>query len=134
VRSVTGQAPEIHNDDLVSHLGLAVGLWSERRAGAELGAGEVEQLRPHVAGEDGTPIAHDRRRDAMEPNDATEECLGDGRRRIGVAESDEVVVFGESDHQITDLPTTFGKPSTKSIAMSLHNVLGTASSCKRPVG
>jgi hypothetical protein len=80
----------------------------ERRASAELGAGEAEQLGPQVASEDGVPIAHDRhrdrRQDPMEPDNVVEECLGNGRCGVGVDESDEVAVFGETVQNLQRSP------------------------------
>ena len=75
---------------------MAVRLRPERRAEAELDAGKCEELHPELAREDRVPIAHNRARETMEPYDLVEEDPGDGCSSVGVADRNEVGVFGEA--------------------------------------
>ena len=59
-------------------------------------ARHLEEVTPHMAGEDRIPVADDRRREAVEPYNAVEECPGDQDGSVGVAERDEVGVLGEA--------------------------------------
>jgi hypothetical protein len=93
---VTGDAAEVHDNDLVHHLRLAVHLRMESSSHAERDAGQLEEVMPHIAGEHGVPIAHDRRGEPVQPNDAVEEGAGDRCRRIRVLEGNEMGVLGES--------------------------------------
>jgi hypothetical protein len=72
----------------------------------------------------------------MEPDNVLEE----GRRYSGggvrVAQGDEVAYLDSQSTtvRITVLPSTFGNPSTKSIAMSCHIIDGTSSGYNSPIG
>jgi hypothetical protein len=68
----------------------------ERRTEAELDAGKCEQLRPKLAGEDRISVAHNRARETVKADDLVEEDSSDGRRSVGVADRDEVSIFGEA--------------------------------------
>ena len=85
---VTSKAPQVHHDDAVSDLGLAVCLWVEGRTTQELYTSKLEQFLPKAAGEDRGTIAHNRTRKAMKPDDVLEESSshrlrsrGDSRRQ-----------------------------------------------------
>jgi hypothetical protein len=63
----------------------------------------LEQIPPDVAGEDRIPIADDRRREAVESDDVSEESSGDRRCRVRVAERYEVSVLQQAvDHHKYD--------------------------------
>jgi len=56
-----------------------------------------------MAGEHGIPIADDRRRKPVQPDDAVKEGTCHHSRCIGVAECNEVRIFGEAiDHREDD--------------------------------
>jgi hypothetical protein len=65
----------------------------ESRACAELGAGEPKQFLPQRAGEHRVAVVDDGLRHAVEPDNGVKKCLGDRRRRVRVAEGDEVGIF-----------------------------------------
>ena len=87
----------------------------ERRAEAELDAGHLEEVAPHVAREDGIAVTYDGRREAVKPNDAVEEGAGDRRRRVWVTEGDEVGVLREAINHCEDdrLPMDLRKAFNK---------------------
>ena len=94
-RPIARQTAKVHAQDAVGHLGLPIGLRVKCRAEAKLDAREVEQLRPECAGEDGVPIADDGTWNAVEAHNLVEEGTRHRGRRVGVAEGDEVRIFGE---------------------------------------
>jgi len=55
-RTITCQATKVDAQNAVSHLGLAVRLWMECRADAELDAGQLEELLPEGACEHQIPV------------------------------------------------------------------------------
>jgi len=96
LRQVTCDTPKIHCDDLIDHLRLTVCLRVEGRAHAERDAGHLEEVTPHMTGENRVPVADDGRREPMQTNNAVEECTCNRGDRVGMAEGDEVRVLGES--------------------------------------
>ena len=65
-----------------------------------------------MPGEDGVPVTDNRQREPVQSYDAVEECPCYGRRGVGVAEGDEVGVFGEAIHHREDdgLACHLGQP------------------------
>ena len=90
VWAIARSAPRVHGQHLVDDLRLPVRLAVEGGAEAKLYVGYLEQIAPHVAGEDRVAIADHGPREAMEPNDAVKEGVGDKGGSVGVAERDEV--------------------------------------------
>jgi len=64
-RSITCNTTQVHGDNLIDHLGLAVSLRMEGRAHAQLDAGHLEEVAPNVASEHGVSVAHDGGRKAV---------------------------------------------------------------------
>ena len=57
--TIARNAAEIHRNDFVHRLGLPVCLGMERRAEAELDAGELEEVAPNMTSEHEVPITDD---------------------------------------------------------------------------
>ena len=95
-RTVTSKAPQVHHDDAVSDLGLAVCLWVESRTTQELYTSKLEQFLPKAAGEDRVTIAHNRTRKAMKPDDVLEESSSHRLCGVGVTQGDEMSHLGEA--------------------------------------
>jgi hypothetical protein len=68
----------------------------ECHAKAELDAGHLEEVVPHVTGEDGVTVVDDGCGEAMWANNAVEEGTGDRGSRVWVTDGDEVCIPGEA--------------------------------------
>ena len=93
--AIAGETPQIHDNNAVGDLRLAVRLRMEGRAAQELDASQLKQFLPKVFGEDRVTIAHDGARKAMEPDDIVKERPGHGLRGVGMAQGHEVSHLGE---------------------------------------
>ena len=95
--------PEITIYHLVDHLGFPVVLWMECRTQAQFYARHLKKITPDMAAEHRVVVAEDRGGKPMEADDVVEESSRDGGGGVGVAERDEVRVFGEAvDHREND--------------------------------
>jgi hypothetical protein len=91
---IAGQAPEIHDDDLVGCLRLAINLWVERRHHVEADAGQCEELGPEFAGEHRVSVAHDGPGHTVQPDDVVKKSPGNQSCGVQMPKHDEVRVFG----------------------------------------
>jgi hypothetical protein len=62
---ITGQATEIHDDDLIGGLRLAISLWVECCSHVEADVGQCEELSLESAGEHWVAVAHGGPRDTV---------------------------------------------------------------------
>jgi hypothetical protein len=108
----------------------------ESHAHAKTDTGHLEQVAPHITGEDRVTVANDGVVEPMEANNAVKEGPGDRRGSVQMAQGDEMLVLGEAMNDGEDdcLPWTLGRPSMKSIEMSTHTWDGTSRGCRRPAG
>jgi hypothetical protein len=77
---------------------------------AELDASHLEEVAPHVAGEDRVAVADDGRGEVVKTNDAVEEGTSDRGSLARVDEGDELCVLGEAvdDGEDHGLPVDLG--------------------------
>ena len=71
-------------------------------AETELDAGHLEQVAPHMTGEDWIPVDDDGCQETMEPNNAVEEGAGDRRSHVWMTQADEVRILKEAVHHGED--------------------------------
>jgi hypothetical protein len=74
--SITGEAPQVHDDDAVGRLGLTIGLRVEGRRHVEFGAHQSHELPPKFGGEHGVKVGHHGLWNIVQANDLGEETLG----------------------------------------------------------
>ena len=67
-------------------------------AHAKLDTGMAEQVTPHMTSEHRVTVTHDGLRKPMKTNDLVEECSCHRRRRVGMAQCNEVGILRESVH------------------------------------
>lgn len=71
--SIPHETPKIHDDDLVHHLGLTIGLRMEHQGELQLYTCQAKQLAPKHAGEHRVAITHHISWYAVQLDDAVEE-------------------------------------------------------------
>jgi hypothetical protein len=95
VGTISGEAAQVHHDDAVGGLCLAVRLWMESRCHVQLGAHKLHELAPERRSENQVTVGNDGLRNAMEANNVGEEGMRHRRRRVRVCKGDEVAVLAE---------------------------------------
>ena len=105
---ITGEAAEVHDDDLVCSLRLPIGLGMERQCHVQLGAREPHELAPEGRREDGVPIRDDGLRKTMEADNLGEERLDHRFRRVGCARRMkwQYLLQRSTTVKMTDFPPT----------------------------
>jgi hypothetical protein len=99
----------------------------EGYAHAQADARHLEEVAPHIAGEDGVPVADNGSREAVEAYNAVD---------VGVAQGDKVGVFGESiNHRQDDrFPADLVEPLDE-VHGHVHPDLGRHwQGCSNPAG
>jgi hypothetical protein len=79
---IAGQAPEIHDDDLVGCLHLIISLWVERRHHVEADVGQCEELGVEFAGEHRVSVAHNGPEHTVQLDDGVEESTGNQNHSV----------------------------------------------------
>jgi len=120
-RAVSYNTTQIHGNDFVYHLGLAVSLRAEGCAHTQLNVSHPEKVVPDIPSDDRVPVTDDGGREPVQANDVVKEGAGDGGSGVGVAKRNKMRVLGEVvDHlRMMDLPPTFGRPSIKDVCPHL---------------
>jgi len=93
---------QVHDDDAVGGLRLAVGLKVECRRHVKLGAHQPHELVPERRGEDRVAVGHHGLGHAVETYNVGEEGLRDGLGGVRMPQGNEVVVFAEPVHHRED--------------------------------
>jgi hypothetical protein len=100
--SITREAPQVHGDDSVRRLGLAVRLRVEGRCHVEIGPHQSHELPPELGGEHDVAVRHHGLRHTMEADNFREERLSHGLRQIWVCQRNKVKVLAEPVHHCQD--------------------------------
>ena len=93
---VVAEGTQVLFEDLVDALGLAVGLWVERRGHVGLDVEESEEVSPEAGGEDLVAVGHDVSWEAVETVDILEEESSNGWGIGGGLGGGEVSHLGEA--------------------------------------
>jgi hypothetical protein len=135
VGTITCKTAEVHCNNTVSSLRLAIRLWMEYRRHVQLGTHQAHQLLPERRGVHGIPIGHHGLRHPVEAVNVGKNAWATDSAEYGWASGMkwQYLLKRSTTVRMTDLPRTRGSASTKSRPMSAQTVVGTGSG-RRPAG
>lgn len=135
-RPTTCETTKIHLDCSIDHFDLLVSLRVIRRTKVEVGSLRVKKLSPKNASEGGISITYDAFRQAIQFKDCWKKTWA-----IKVAEYGwergikcDNLESQSTTTKITHFPFELGRPSTKSIDISVHTCVGIKNGYKNPAG